>query len=350
MSLLSPHSIAMRLVDDTGAGAQWDDYVLAHPQGNFFHLSGWRDVVRDTFGHSAHFLMTERDGAITGILPLMEIKSRLFGHSLISSAFCVGGGPLASDPAALTALLAEAEETAGKLGVEYIELRDTDAAPETWARREGLYAGFERPIKADEAECLTQIPRKQRAVVRKAMTLGFTVTIDDTTEHFFDLYARNVRNHGTPAMPRRFFDSLLKRFGKNCEILTVHHQGRAVSSVLSYFFRDRVLPYYTGSLDEARGTGANDYMYWSLMRHAVTRGCAVFDFGRSKTGTGPYKFKHNWGFEPRPIVHQFRLLKAEKLPDINPNNPKYALFIRAWQKLPLPVANAISPFLSRSLA
>ncbi len=184
-------------------------------------------MVRDTFGHPAHFLMTERDGAITGVLPLVEIKSRLFGHALISSAFCVGGGPLASDPEALAALLAEAEETARKLGVEYIELRDTTAAPESWARREGLYAGFERPIKSDEGECLTQIPRKQRAVVRKAMTLGFTVTIDDTTEHFFDLYARNVRNHGTPAMPRRFFDSLLKRFGKNCEILTVHHQGRA---------------------------------------------------------------------------------------------------------------------------
>ena len=108
----------MRLANDTGAGARWDDYVLAHPQGSFFHLSGWRDVVRDTFGHPAHFLMTERDGAITGVLPLVEIKSRLFGHSLVSSAFCVGGGPLASDPQVLTALLAEAEETARKLGVD----------------------------------------------------------------------------------------------------------------------------------------------------------------------------------------------------------------------------------------
>jgi FemAB-related protein (PEP-CTERM system-associated) len=339
----------MRLANDTGAGARWDDYVLAHPQGSFFHLSGWRDVVRDTFGHHAHFLMTERDGAITGVLPLIEIKSRLFGHSLISSAFCVGGGPLASDPAALTALLAEAEETARKLGVEYIELRDTIAAPDTWARREGLYAGFERPIKPDEGECLTQIPRKQRAVVRKALARGMRITMERTPQPFYDLYARTMRDHGTPALPRRFFERLLDVFGADCEILTVHHDGRPTSSVFSYFYEGRVLPYYTGSRSDARASGANDLMYWALMRRAVERNCTVFDFGRSKVGTGPYAFKCNWGFEPRPIVHQYRLLQSRTVPNINPTNPRYAAFIGAWRRLPLSLATAVSPLLSRSL-
>src|SRR5690606_14987189 len=131
---------------------------------------------------------------------------------------------------------------------------------------------------------------------------------------------------------------------------TVHHQGRPVSSVLSSYFRNRVTPYYTGSRDEARTTGSNDVMYWSVMRRALERGCDVFDFGRSKVGTGPYSFKRNWGFEPRAIAHQYRLVKAGALPNVNPTNPKYALLIGAWRKLPLPVANAVSPFLSRSLA
>src|ERR1700761_2212498 len=333
---------------DSAAAADWDAFVLAHPDGSFFHLSGWKKVLGDSFGHKSHYLETRHDGALTGILPLVEIRSSLFGHSLISTAFCVGGGPLCAQDG-LPALLAEAEEKGRGLGVSYIELRDTANASPGWIARGDLYAGFCEPIADDEAENLKQIPRKQRAVVRKAMTLGFSVTIDRDIDPFFGLYARNMRHHGTPALPRRFFTSLLSTFGKDCEILTVHRDGQPVSSVLSYFFRDRVLPYYTGSAGTARASGANDYMYWSLMRHARQRGCRVFDFGRSKLGTGPYHFKENWGFSPRPIVHQYRLLGRGELPNINPTNPRYAMFIRAWQRLPLPVANAISPLLSRSL-
>ncbi|HEY4077879.1 MAG TPA: FemAB family XrtA/PEP-CTERM system-associated protein [Rhizomicrobium sp.] len=339
----------MRLDDSGAEAAKWDAYVHAHPDGTFFHLSGWRHVAADVLGHRPHYLTTREAGALTGLLPLIEVKSRLFGHSLISTAFCVGGGPLWSNGEAFSRLLREAEERARALGASYIELRDTETAAPEWTGRSDLYAGFAGPIAADEAENLKQIPRKQRAVVRKALTVGFTITIDNAIDPFFQLYARNMRDHGTPALPRRFFSTLLKAFGTDCEILTVHLDGRPISSVLSYFFRGRVLPYYTGSMPEARATGANDHMYWSLMRRAVERGCDVFDFGRSKVGTGPYNFKRNWGFEPRPITHQYRMLNGQALPNINPTNPRYALFIRAWQKLPLPIANLVSPILSRSL-
>ena len=139
------------------------------------------------------------------------------------------------------------------------------------------------------------------------------------------------------------------RFGLIAHVLTVRDGERPISSVLSYFFKGRVLPYYTGSHPDARDLGSNDLMYWALMRRAVERGCDVFDFGRSKVGTGPYAFKRNWGFEPRPITHQYRLLGAEALPNLNPTNPRYAAFIQLWRRLPLPVANGISPLLSRSL-
>jgi FemAB-related protein (PEP-CTERM system-associated) len=181
------------------------------------------------------------------------------------------------------------------------------------------------------------------------MIAGFAVSVDCATRPYYGLYARNMRHHGTPALPRRFFDQLLSTFAGDCEILTVHRDGKPVSSVLSYFFEDRVLPYYTGSAATARASGANDFMYWSLMRRAAQRGCTTFDFGRSKVGTGPYHFKQNWGFTPRPIAHQYRLIGRPDLPNVNPNNPRYAMFIRGWRRLPIPVANTISPFLSRSL-
>ena len=329
--------------------AAWDAFVLAHPQGTFFQLSGWAEVARDTFGHPFHAI-TVRDGErITGVLPLVEIRSRLFGHRLIANGFCVGGGPLWITEAARRALFQAAEERARSLKAAYIELRDTPSAPPGWRMRNDLYAGFSRPIAADEADNLKQIPKKQRAVLRKAMAAGLSATIDQRIDTFFALYARNMRNHGTPALPRRFFANLVSAFGAGCEIMTVRRGGEALGSVLSFYFRDSVLPYYTGSMDDARTSGANDYMYWSVMRRARARGYTIFDFGRSKIGTGPYHFKRNWGLEPRPIAHQYYMCNGGALPNINPTNPRYALLIRAWRHLPIPLANAVSPALSRSL-
>ncbi|HVV65545.1 MAG TPA: FemAB family XrtA/PEP-CTERM system-associated protein [Rhizomicrobium sp.] len=339
----------MRLVDEDSPDAEWDAFVRSRADATFFHLAGWRRVISHAFGHSCRHLAL-RDGTnLCAVLPLVEIRSRLFGHALISNAFCVGGGPLAIDAASREAILGEAARIGRELGVDYVELRDTPSAPAGWRARDDLYAGFEAPIPAAEGDNLKQIPRKQRAVVRKALEGDFAVAIERSVEPFFSLYSRTMRNHGTPALPKKFFAELLSVFGEDCEILTVRRDGRPVSSVLSYYFRDRVLPYYTGSAEEARATGANDMMYWSLMRRAAERSCAVFDFGRSKLGTGPYSFKRNWGFEPRPIVHQYYLAKARDLPNVNPTNPRYQLLIGAWRRLPLPLANALSPLLSRSL-
>jgi FemAB-related protein (PEP-CTERM system-associated) len=327
----------------------WDAFVRGHPAGTFFHLAAWRRVTPEAFGHTPHYLSVVDGGEIAAVLPLVEVKSRLFGHALISNAFCVGGGPLALSEAARMAILDGAEALGRRLEVDYVELRDTPQDAPGWLRRDDLYAGFEGPIPADEEANLKQIPRKQRAVVRKALERDLTVDIESSVDAFFPLYARTMRDHGTPALPRRFFERLLAAFGADCEVLTVRHRGEPVSSVLSYFFRDRVLPYYTGSRPQARELGSNDLMYWALMRRAAERGCGVFDFGRSKIGTGPFSFKRNWGFEPRPIAHQYRLVRRQTPPNLNPTNPRYALFIQAWRRLPLPVATTVSPFLSRSL-
>ncbi|MCE9523187.1 MAG: FemAB family PEP-CTERM system-associated protein [Alphaproteobacteria bacterium] len=332
----------------TAGKARWDEFVSNHPAATIFHHSAWADVMQNAFGHRSHFITVAKDARLTGVLPLVELKSRLFGHALISTAFCVGGGPLATDDESRALLLREAEALGRKLSVGHVELRDTGSA-EGWIAKDDLYAGFEREMIADEAQNLLQIPRKQRAVVRKAIEGPFRVTTDKDLDTFYALFSRTVRDHGTPVFSKKFFHEILQAFPDNADILTIWQDDKPLSSVLSYYFRDRVYPYYTGSNPEARGVGSNDLMYWKLMRHAVARGCRIFDFGRSKVGTGPFAFKKNWGFEPRPIAHQFLLVGRDTLPNLNPTNPRYVQAIEIWRRLPLPVANFIAPFVSRNL-
>ena len=173
---------------------------------------------------------------------------------------------------------------------------------------------------------------------------------DDDVSRFFSVYADNVRRHGTPALAKRWFEALRQAFGDDCEVLTVEDaSGRPVSSVLSFFFRGEILPYYAGDLTAARELAANDFKYWSLMKRAMERGCTVFDYGRSKLGTGPYSFKKNWGFEPTPLNYEYRLYKRDAVPQNNPANAKYKLMIETWRRLPLSVANWLGPFVVRSL-
>jgi FemAB-related protein (PEP-CTERM system-associated) len=119
--------------------------------------------------------------------------------------------------------------------------------------------------------------------------------------------------------------------------------------VLNFYFRDEVLPFYGGGIAAARQLAANDFMYWEVMRRACERGYRIFDFGRSKIGTGSYAFKCNWGFHPSPLIYQFRLAPGRSMPDLNPLNPKLAVFIAAWKHLPLMVATRLGPLIVRGI-
>ncbi len=306
-------------------------------------------VIEDSFQQKAHYLYAESGGVIRGVLPLVHMKSPLFGNRMVANAYCVAGAPAVTDAEALPHLDSRAEALMNELRADYIEYRDPARPHRDWKWKEGLYATFERPIESGEDANLKQIPRKQRAVVRKALKSELSFGIDTDVADFFGLFALSVRNLGTPVFSRGYFENLVRVFGGDCDILTVRLHGRPISSVLSFYFGNRVIPYYTGSVPEARKLGANDFMYWKLMRHAVERGYEIFDFGRSKVGTGPYAFKKNWGFEPHPVIHEFKMRAGVPMPNVNPNNPKYRLMIAAWKKLPLPLANAIGPFIGRQV-
>ena len=343
------HTIERLAPDDARGAALWDEFVMACPQATFFHRAAWQQVMREVFGHDTHFLVTRSEGCITGVLPLAHVKSMLFGKSLTSLPFAVYGGVASEDEAAAQMLEAEAERLARTLGVDHLELRQLRRQHADWPRQE-VYVTFRKEILPDEEGNMLAIPRKQRAMVRKGIKAGLKSEIDVGVQRFFKLYADNVHRHGTPALPKRYFEALRKHFGDDCEVLTVTGpDGRLLSSVLTFYFRDEVLPYYAGDDWAARDLAANDFKYWELMRRSCARGLKVFDYGRSKLGTGPYAFKKNWGFEPTPLHYEYRLLKRDSVPQNNPSNAKYKLMIETWRRLPIGVANWLGPFVVRSL-
>jgi len=329
--------------------ARWDAFVAACPQASFFHRAGWKEVLERAFGHRGYFLYAERNGIIEGVLPLGQVRSRLFGHFLSSTPFCVYGGVAADSTAAADSLEAAAESIARELAVDYLEFRNRAPRHPEWPRKDDLYVAFRKEIDPDPEKNMLAIPRKQRAMVRKGIDAGLRGEIDDGIDRFYDAYSRSLHKLGTPAFAKRYFQILREVFGKDCEILTVTKDGRAITSVLSFYFRDEVLPYYGGGSEAARDYKANDFMYWDLMRRAAERGIRIFDYGRSKVGTGSYSFKKNWGFEPEPLHYEYRLIKARAVPDVNPLNPKYRLFINLWKRLPLAATRWIGPYLVKNL-
>ena len=340
----------LRLSAQDGAVAQrWDAFVMACPRATFFHRAGWLKLIEQIFGHQGYFLYAQRDGVIEGVLPLAEVKSLLFGHALTGLPFAVYGGVAAASEEAAAALELEAQRIAKQLGAEHLELRNTVARHADWPKQD-LYVTFRKEIFPEEEANMLAIPRKSRATVRKGIKNGLVSQIDSDVNRFFALYADNTHRHGTPAMPKRYFAALLKEFGTDAEVLTVTApDGRPLSSVLSFYFRDEVLPYYAGDDESARDLAANDFKYWELMRRACARGLKLFDYGRSKQGTGSYAFKKNWGFEPTPLHYEYCLYKRDAVPQNNPNNAKYQLLIKAWRRLPIGVANWLGPFIVRSL-
>ena len=343
-------SIVKRLLpQDALTVARWDAFVLACPQATFFHRAGWQNIVRQVFGHQTYFLYVEEDGCIQGVLPLGYVNSWLFGTSLTGLPFAVYGGVAANSTLVAEALENEAQRIAKELGVAHLELRNVNARHPDWPTQD-LYVTFRKEILPDEEANMLAIPRKQRAMVRKGIKNNLVSQIDLEVDRFFAMFADNVHRHGTPAMPKKYFKALQSEFGADCEILTVcTAEGKPLSSVLSFYFRDEVLPYYAGDDESARDYAANDFKYWELMRRACARGLKVFDYGRSKQGTGPYAFKKNWGFEPTPLHYEYCLYKRDSIPQNNPNNGKYKLMISVWRRMPLSLANWLGPFVVRNL-
>ena len=339
---------------DPGEYARIEAFVSGHPDATPFHRPAWLQAVAESTGNRALALLSERDGEIAGFLPLTEVHSPIFGRLLASSGFAVGGGVLAGEGCDPSVLFAGAEELAQRQSCPTIELRG-GALPDGrlgWSIRNQSHCSFIAPLAGDDEAQLLAIPRKQRAEVRKGLDQAFDIEIgrsEGDREAHYAVYAESVRNLGTPVFPRALFAAVLNRFGADADILTVRHRGQPVASVLSLYHRGAVMPYWGGGTSAARRHRANDAMYFELMRHARRRGCTNFDFGRSKTGSGAYAFKRNWGFDPEPLSYASWTAPGAAPRNADPTSAGHALQIAVWRRLPLALTNLLGPAIARGL-
>lgn len=335
-----------------GSDAEAIDRFLAdHPDAQPFHRPQWSEGVARGCGQRGLFLIATVRSEIAGLLPLTEIRSRLFGSAVVSAGFAVGGGILARDERVASALAERAVTLARERGCASVELRG-GWLPAGWQRIEDVHAGFRKSLPRGEEAILAAIPRKQRAEVRRALGHGLEIRIGRSARDLdlhYRAYSESVRNLGTPVFPRALFRETLAAFGENADILTVLKDGQPVSSLLSLYHRDVVYPYWGGGTFAARGLRANELAYFALMRHAAERGCHSFDFGRSKVGSGPFAFKKNWGFEPKPLVYAVHTADGSPARALNPLDPKYHAKIELWKRLPLWAANLAGPIIARGL-
>ena len=351
MNQAHAYSIAPLVLDVSTAidHVEWNAYVANHNLGSFFHRAEWAAAVKNAYNYEPIYISARRAGVLAGVLPLSDIRAPLLGHSLVSSAFTVGGGPLADDAGVLAELLERASSLGKERNCKYIECR-SDFDSEGWMEKSSTHATFRAPLIKDESQALTAIPRKRRAEVRKALAYvdagDLVVDQNDDRDLFYALYAQSLRRLGTPIFSKRFLNAILNAFKQNTEISIARYRGEPVAALVSFYDRGTVLPYYVGATEAARKTRAFDFLYWSIMRRAVNLGCDNFDFGRSKIGSGAYEYKKLWGLDPQPVSYRIKLIGSETMPDINPTNPKFAVFTKLWPHLPLSVTNRLGPMLA----
>lgn len=354
MTLHSPIArAAVRAADlrDPAECARIDSYVAGHPDSVLFHRPQWSLAVERGCGQRSHYLVAERPGGgLAGCLPLTDVRSPLFGRALVSAGFGTGGGAIADDKAAEAALLRSAQALAEGLGCATIELRGGEF-PEDYAVRDDVYVGFAMDLPQGEESILKSIKRRHRGVRRaQALDLGMRVGAGPADRSdFFRVYGESMRNLGSPVFPRRLFDSMLELFGEDSDILTIFSGAEPVASVLNFYFKGTVHPYWGGGTLAARDCFAGELLYFQVMCHGARRGCTRFDFGRSKVGTGNYSFKMNWGMEPEPLRYGIRTAPGAAERDVNPLSPRNRLKVEAWKKLPLWVTNRLGPVLAKGL-
>jgi FemAB-related protein (PEP-CTERM system-associated) len=342
-ALTSNHVVQVRPLEEA-VTRRWDDFVLSQPNGTFFHLTGWMRIIAKSFGFEPRYFYVERDGKITAVVPLFPVSSWIGGKALISAPFAVYGGICASDDESEQALLKFLQHYAQAEGTGYLELRNLSGGLYPGFHANKLYSTFTKELLPDVDANFKRIPNDTRYMIRRATKAGLQARRGvSQMEVFYRLFSMNMHHHGTPMFPRSLFANLVDEFKENVDLLVVYLGDEPISAVMSFFFRDTVLPYYAGLGPRANKLAANNFMYWELMKFAAESGFRRFDFGRSKHGTGAYFFKTQWNMDIQPLDYQVYLVRRKTVPNYSPVNPKFDRATRVWQKLPLWGANLLGP-------
>lgn len=323
---------------------EWDEFVLASERGTFFHLSGWKRVVHKTYGYQPRYFFSERNGKITGIAPLFSVSNWIVGRSLISVPLAPHAGIYAEDEDSEQALLTFSKDLAVSEEVDYLELRNRRSDEMKGFHTNELYVIFSTPLSGNTEANLKKLPKDTRYMIRKGEKNGLSVqTGAALLPVFYELVAQSMHRLGTPVFPKILFQNFLQEFPRATHLMVVNDGTKPISGVLSFVFKDTILPYFAGASSDAPRLAANNFMYWRLMEWAAQNGYRHFDFGRSKKNTGSFAFKSQWNMEVTQLKYQVLLVKRKTAPNFSPLNPKFEAAIRVWKSLPLGITKVVGP-------
>jgi FemAB-related protein (PEP-CTERM system-associated) len=335
---------------DNSAAATWDAFARATPGGTLYHQTAWRRIFMQEFGWNTHYLEVRGEAGIEGILPLVRLRSRLFGDFLVSLPYVNYGGVVARSKPADQVLCQAAIDLAGSLGVSHVELRELKPREPAWPARTDK-VGMEAPLASTGEEHWRRLHSKLRSQVRRPQKEGATTRHGgaELLPEFYAVFARNMRDLGTPVYGRSFFATIARELQEYVEVVIAELGGQPVAASILIHFGGRTEIPWASSLRSVNRLGVNMLLYWACLQRAIERGSTVFDFGRSTRDSGTYQFKRQWGAEPVANYWHYWLRGGGPLPRLNPSNPKFALAIAAWQRLPLWLANGLGPHIVRNL-
>jgi FemAB-related protein (PEP-CTERM system-associated) len=330
--------------DDSPAIAAWSDYAAAHPQASLYHDYRWREVIRRSFGHESLYLMARSgDGAVRGVLPLIRLRSRLFGDFAVSVPYFNYGGPLADTPDIARKLLNTAAEWAHANAVGHLEIRATSPLNEWPARTDK--ASMIRPLPASVAELDRELGAKVRAQINRARQTEAQARIGniELLDDFYRVFAINMRDLGTPVYSKNFFRIILETFAGQAHLVVVYLNGRAVSAAFLLGHGEMMEIPWASTLRSVNALNMNMLLYHEVLSFCIAQGYAFFDFGRSTKDAGTYRFKKQWGAEPVQHHWHYWLPGGGELPALKPDSPKFRLAIAVWQRLPVALTRLIGP-------
>ena len=342
--LFEPFTVTTDLgVDD------WNRFVASHSEATGYHRAEWRTVFETGLGHRCHYLAVRSGAAVQGVLPLVEVRSRLFGRALSSLPYVNYGGILASTPRAAEALLSAANELAGKRRLQFVVLRHRrQQLPQLPARTHKVTMLL--PLAPDAERMWTALDRKVRNQVRKGEKSGLETLSGgaELLDDFYGVFARNMRDLGTPVYGRRLFAEILRQFPDDARVHLVRLGSATIAAALSYAWNHVVEVPSASSLKEHRSLCPNHLMYWHIIKESIRDGRTIFDFGRSTPDDGTYHFKEQWGAAPDQLWWEYSLVGGGKLPSADRHDASYQRRIEYWKKVPLPIANLLGPRIARS--
>ena len=328
----------------------WDQFVNSHTQCSNYHRWGWKRVIENSFHWPTFYLMATEDGTVLGILPLAWQKSWMFGSFLTSLPFLNCGGVVGESQSAKEALVAEAIALAQRLRAKHLELRHR-LNPELRLPTKTHKVAVVRRVEPDAEKMWAALPHKVRTDIRKGMKSGLTAEFggEDLLDAFYGVFARNMRDLGTPVYGRHFFSEILKTFPRDTYICIVRHQGKPVASSFLMGHRGTLEAAWSSSLYSYVSMKPNMFLYWRTLSFAGERGYQLFDFGRSSIGSGTHRFKKQWGSQDVPLYWVYWVPEGADLPELNPENPRYRLAIWLWQRLPVSVTKLVGPAIVKRL-